>query len=788
MDAASAIFAQIPTSFQNYPPIKEIFDGIQQKKTDKNVLSNKLTGDTNKAIGLANNCKYDEAILLLENIIKEDPFKGTSKELTSPKQWLGEFKKSKNLIEALIKKARDDISQNDYKSAYQNAYTANSINKNCSESAELLSISEKKKNQITKSNGSVYQPPEPNKFSSKYSTTQSNVVPVVPIAPTQTQSNVVPIVPIAPTQTQSNALPIVPIAPTQTQSNVVPIVPIAPTQTQSNVVPIYQSPVITQNTVKTSTDSHTRNTSTSTKPPSTTTKVSCNRGDLDEHVVSQYHKLPKTITIYATNETNKNVHLYTDSEQIGPANLVTPGSTRTITHRFNEVSYAYLQVGLNGRRENGYPIYSGNVNDQDKVLVTYDNRGALNGFICLNSDAPSPPKTISTPGCPSDNMCSSHQGDVDQSFNGTKTLYIWVENNDIYNIMVEQDQKQYTISPGKAVKLTTTFNPKQWKAITIIRNNQPNKHSLYYYHYNNQETIKIKLYANKSDDYLYCKGNFGNSSSPKTQVFSSKPITNNSKTWNSPPANFNRTTNNKLILGSWKVGAIVNGQRQSPHPAPWVFSSNGTVEASGYWKGTWHDSGNNVSMKINNDGTSPGYNIAVDSGGNNFIAYENGKAFRYGIRLNKSSSNNTSSKNTSTTGGYIYLQSINYPDYIIRHSNFLGEISTISSIVNKADAAFRMVPGLKDSRYISFESVNNPGYYLRHQNFRIKLQPRAGDDLYLKDTTFKIVPGLANSSWSSFESYNYPGYYIRHRDSHLYLESGNSDLFRKDTTFKIIKP
>ncbi|MBW2363794.1 MAG: AbfB domain-containing protein, partial [Deltaproteobacteria bacterium] len=120
----------------------------------------------------------------------------------------------------------------------------------------------------------------------------------------------------------------------------------------------------------------------------------------------------------------------------------------------------------------------------------------------------------------------------------------------------------------------------------------------------------------------------------------------------------------------------------------------------------------------------------------------------------------------------------------IRHRNYLGELTRISSNLDRQDASFRLVPGLANRNLVSFESVNFPGYYLRHQGFRIKLARGSNNDLFRKDATFKRVPGLANGSMVSFESYNYPGHYIRHRNFNLYLERGNTNLFRQDATFR----
>jgi hypothetical protein len=142
----------------------------------------------------------------------------------------------------------------------------------------------------------------------------------------------------------------------------------------------------------------------------------------------------------------------------------------------------------------------------------------------------------------------------------------------------------------------------------------------------------------------------------------------------------------------------------------------------------------------------------------------------------------------ATVGSMASFQSHNFRNHFIRHANFLGEITPVSSDLDRKDSTFRIVGGLADSRYVSFESLNYPGHYLRHQDFRLKLQKFDGSQLFRQDATFLMVPGLADGSWSSFESVNYPGHYIRHRNFHLYLEKGNDDLFRKDATFRAAPP
>ncbi len=223
LDEAQFLMGKIPSNILRYPPIKEIFDSITQARTDKNELIRNLQKEVEQAIDLANQCKYDEAIMQYESIIEKDPFKDTQKPSTSAENQLMWAKKNKDTIDSYMQKAKADMERGDYKSARTNAGYAY-FNKSCKEPAELLALiekEEKNKNQ-TMANQS------------------NNVVPIAPVTP---QGNVVPIAPGVP---QGN---VVPIAPVASQSNVVPIaqglpqsnvVPIAPGVSQGNVVPIAQ--------------------------------------------------------------------------------------------------------------------------------------------------------------------------------------------------------------------------------------------------------------------------------------------------------------------------------------------------------------------------------------------------------------------------------------------------------------------------------------------------------------------------------------------------------------------
>lgn len=142
----------------------------------------------------------------------------------------------------------------------------------------------------------------------------------------------------------------------------------------------------------------------------------------------------------------------------------------------------------------------------------------------------------------------------------------------------------------------------------------------------------------------------------------------------------------------------------------------------------------------------------------------------------------------STLSSYHSFQSYNYQTHYIRHQNFRGKLSRITSTLEREDSVFKMVTGLADSNCISFESYNSPGYFFRHSNFHIYLEMPDGTQLFKEDATFCKQLGLANPNWTSFESYNYSGYFLRHYNFDLELSTGNSDVFKQDATFKITMP
>ncbi|MEH2239923.1 AbfB domain-containing protein [Nostoc sp.] len=157
--------------------------------------------------------------------------------------------------------------------------------------------------------------------------------------------------------------------------------------------------------------------------------------------------------------------------------------------------------------------------------------------------------------------------------------------------------------------------------------------------------------------------------------------------------------------------------------------------------------------------------------------------------LPNSTSINPAAAQSTPAEPTVSIQTFNIPNFYIRHRNFLGEISSISSSLDRADARFRVRSGLASSNCVSFESSNFPGYYLRHQNFRIRLAINDNTDLFRNDATFCIEPGLASLTNVSFRSYNFPTYYIRHKNFELYIDPySTNSLFLNDATFTLVAP
>ncbi|WP_128374857.1 glycoside hydrolase family 43 protein [Streptomyces cavernae] len=129
------------------------------------------------------------------------------------------------------------------------------------------------------------------------------------------------------------------------------------------------------------------------------------------------------------------------------------------------------------------------------------------------------------------------------------------------------------------------------------------------------------------------------------------------------------------------------------------------------------------------------------------------------------------------------LQSFNFQDRYVRHTNF--DVRIDANVSPAQDAQFRPRTGLTGSGTVSFESVNFPGYFLRHSGFDFQLAHDDGTTQFAEDATFRHVAGLADSAWSSFQSYNHADRYIRHYAFQLRLDPITTATGRNDATFRV---
>ncbi|GAA1618757.1 family 43 glycosylhydrolase [Actinoplanes couchii] len=129
------------------------------------------------------------------------------------------------------------------------------------------------------------------------------------------------------------------------------------------------------------------------------------------------------------------------------------------------------------------------------------------------------------------------------------------------------------------------------------------------------------------------------------------------------------------------------------------------------------------------------------------------------------------------------LQSYNFPDRYVRHADLDARIDP--AVNPLADSQWRLVPGLANSSgYVSFESVNYPGYFLRHSNYDFALVKNDGSTTFAADATFREVAGLADAGAKSYQSYNHPDRYVRHSNYLLRLDPITTATGRADATFR----
>jgi hypothetical protein len=105
------------------------------------------------------------------------------------------------------------------------------------------------------------------------------------------------------------------------------------------------------------------------------------------------------------------------------------------------------------------------------------------------------------------------------------------------------------------------------------------------------------------------------------------------------------------------------------------------------------------------------------------------------------------------------FESVNLPGHYIRHRNYLADLTTLGTDLDRTDATFILRPALSGAPgAVSFESTNFPGHFLRHESWRVKLNRNDNSDLFKKDASFHPRAPLSGAPGTvSFESVNYPG-------------------------------
>ncbi|MCR2807594.1 RICIN domain-containing protein [Paenibacillus soyae] len=135
----------------------------------------------------------------------------------------------------------------------------------------------------------------------------------------------------------------------------------------------------------------------------------------------------------------------------------------------------------------------------------------------------------------------------------------------------------------------------------------------------------------------------------------------------------------------------------------------------------------------------------------------------------------------------VRLQSHNFADRYIRHSNYRARID--SAVSPAGDAQFKLVPGLTDANGVSFESVNFPGRFLRvRANGEVWLDPNDGTEAFKNDATFRRAAGLADPRKYSYQMWSDAARYLRHSNYLLYAQAGSGATFNGDATFQEVSP
>jgi len=117
-------------------------------------------------------------------------------------------------------------------------------------------------------------------------------------------------------------------------------------------------------------------------------------------------------------------------------------------------------------------------------------------------------------------------------------------------------------------------------------------------------------------------------------------------------------------------------------------------------------------------------------------------------------------------GQKISLQTATSWDRYLRHAGFAFWVAGFNpkspdqGVMN--DGTFLLSPANNGkSGYVSLQSVNFPNYFMRHAGFRLYLHARGGDQVYKDDSSFKIMPALnGDPTMISLQSSNFPDRYL----------------------------
>ncbi|NIB33076.1 hypothetical protein HBB16_17265 [Pseudonocardia sp. MCCB 268] len=99
----------------------------------------------------------------------------------------------------------------------------------------------------------------------------------------------------------------------------------------------------------------------------------------------------------------------------------------------------------------------------------------------------------------------------------------------------------------------------------------------------------------------------------------------------------------------------------------------------------------------------------------------------------------TSDKITGERAGAnngVRLQSINSPDFFIRHQNFEAELMSSTPGFARTSVGGKVPAGSDDAGFtlVRFESINRPNHFLRHTDLRLVLQRDENNELSSRRT------------------------------------------------------